>query len=163
MAHGTRAPSSAGKRPRSLAYATLVVAGLDALDAVIFFGLRGISPTRIFQSIASGLLGRSAFQHGLPAVALGIMCHLLVAFGIAGTYCLVSRRVARLRRQPWLWGPLYGLAAWTVMNFLVIPLSLASRGRFTWPVVLNGLLIHGLAVGPASAWFARDRRTTPTT
>ena len=148
-------------RPRrpwlSISYGTLTVAGLDALDAILFFGARGVSPTRIFQSIASGLLGRRAFSGGLPVAALGILLHVLVAFGIMGTYYLLSRRFRRLRSQPWLWGPIHGLAAWTVMNFVVVPLSLVTRAPFTWPVVLNGLLIHGLGVGPASAWFSREK------
>lgn len=48
---------------RAIVYGGLVVGTLDILDAVIFFGLwRGVAPIRIFQSIASGLLGRAAFQ-----------------------------------------------------------------------------------------------------
>jgi hypothetical protein len=40
-----------------------------------------------------------------------------------------------------------------VMNFVVIPLSAASRGTLSWPVVVNGLLIHMFGVGiPAVLW-----------
>ena len=57
---------------QALAYGTLVVGILDGLDALIFFGLRGAQPTRIFQGIASGLLGRSAFSGGLGTALLGV-------------------------------------------------------------------------------------------
>jgi hypothetical protein len=50
----------------------LVVGALDAIDAVVFFGLRGVTPIRIAHSIAAGLLGRAAFQGGLATAALGV-------------------------------------------------------------------------------------------
>ena len=146
---------------RLLIYGTLIVAVLDALDAVVFFGLRGVAPVRIFQSIASGVLGRTAFGSGLPAAALGGLLHVFIAFGIVSTYYFVSRRVHHLRSHPWIWGPLYGLAVYAVMNFVVVPLSLAARGSLTWPVVLNGLIIHAFGVGLPSAWFSRSIDARP--
>ena len=47
---------------RALAAGTLAVGVLDILDAFIFFGLRGAKPIGILQSIASGVLGRAAYQ-----------------------------------------------------------------------------------------------------
>src|SRR5262249_51849313 len=64
------------KRPR--AFQTILLGGLvagifDGLDAVIFFGwTAGVSPGRIFQHIASGLLGTSAFHRGWYTILLGI-------------------------------------------------------------------------------------------
>lgn len=62
-------------RPRAfgtIVYGGLAVGVLDALDAVIFFGIRnGVKPIRIFQSIASGLLGRASFSGGLKTALLG--------------------------------------------------------------------------------------------
>ena len=49
---------------QALALGTLTVGVLDLLDAVIFFGLRGVPATAILQSIASGLLGPAAFDGG---------------------------------------------------------------------------------------------------
>ena len=52
----------AARGRRAILWGTLAVGTLDALDAIVFFGLRGVTPLRIFQSIASGLLGRAAYQ-----------------------------------------------------------------------------------------------------
>lgn len=41
---------------RAIAYGGLTVGVLDGLDAVVFFGLRGVPPLRIFQAIAAGLI-----------------------------------------------------------------------------------------------------------
>ena len=40
-----------------IAGATLLVGTLDISDAFIFYGLRGVTPARILQGIASGVLG----------------------------------------------------------------------------------------------------------
>ena len=61
-----------------------------------------------------------------------------------------------LRRRPFLTGPLFGLVAYGVMNYIVIPLSAAaSGGTPPVPVLLNGLLIHAFGVGLPAALFAR--------
>ena len=145
---------------RAILYGGLVVGILDLLDALVFFGFRGVAPIRIPQSIAAGLLGRNAFAGGLATAALGLVLHFLIATAIVATFVALVRRVPRLRR-PWLlWGALYGIAVYLVMNRVVIPLS-ASPG--TWPppapVLLNGVLIHIFGVGIPSAWFAA--RTPP--
>src|SRR5262245_53977215 len=111
-------------------YGTLVVGGLDILDAFLFFGLRsGVAPTRILHSIAAGLLGRqAAIQGGLPTAALGAFLHFFIAFCIVSTYWLMSRRLPLLVEHPIVCGALYGIAVYWVMNLIVIPLS-AIGGR----------------------------------
>lgn len=143
---------------RAVLLGTLTVGVLDALDAVVFFGLRGIAPIQIFQSIASGLLGRAAYGGGLSTAFLGAALHFLIALAVVGTYVLASRRLAVLARRPFLCGPLYGLLVYAVMNLAVVPLSAAVVGPPDLPVVLNGLLIHALGVGLPAALFARAAR-----
>jgi len=140
---------------RAILFGTLVVGGLDALDAIVFFGLRGAAPTRIFQSIAAGLLGRSAFSGGLSTAALGVALHFFIAFLIVATYVLASRRVEMLTRSPIVCGLIYGVLVYLFMNLVVLPLSAAGRPTFVVPVVINGVLIHMLGVGLPSALFAR--------
>ena len=140
---------------QAILYGTLVVGVLDALDAIVFFGLRGVAPVRIGQSIAAGLLGRSAFQGGLPAAALGLCLHFLIAFIIVSVFYLASLAAPALTRHPVITGMIYGVAVYFVMNDVVLPLSAAGRGPFVLPVFINGILIHALGVGVPSAWFAR--------
>ena len=136
-------------------YGTLVVGALDALDAIVFFGLRGVAPVRIFHSIAAGLLGRSAFQGGVATAALGVCLHFFIAFLIVSVFYLASLGAPVLTRYPVTAGVLYGIAVYFVMNDVVVPLSAAGRGPFVLPVFVNGILIHALGVGVPSAWFAR--------
>jgi hypothetical protein len=145
-------------KERPLLYGALAVGVFDLLDALVFFGLRGVSPIRIPQSIAAGLLGRSAFQGGAPTAALGVGLHFAIAFTIVLLYHAASRWLRTLRERPWTWGPLYGIAVYLVMDFVVLPLSAAGAPRLTTPVVLNGVLIHILGVGLPAAVSARAGR-----
>jgi hypothetical protein len=149
--------------PRALLYGTLAVGILDLLDAVVFFGLRGVQPIRILQSIASGLLGRAAFSGGMATAALGIALHFFIAFLIVAVFLLASRRLPALVRAPILSGLIYGIGAYIVMQYLVIPLSAAAgAGRFSWPVFVNGVLIHMFGVGLPASLAARAATRRPT-
>src|SRR5437588_4129476 len=144
---------------RAIALGGLVVGALDLLDAVAFFGLRsGVPPVRIFQSIAAGLLGRAAFAGGTRAAALGVCLHFLIAFLIVLTYYVLSRYVPFMKEHAFVSGVLFGLGAYFVMNYVVIPLSATSRGPFSLPVFVNGLAIHAFGIGVPAAWFVSRAR-----
>ena len=142
----------------ALLYGTLAVGILDILDAFVFFWFRnGVRPTRILHSIAAGLLGREkAVAGGLTTAMLGLGLHFFISFGIVLTYHLASRRIKALTAQPVVFGMLYGLAVYAVMNFVVLPLSAAPpRGVPAGAVLVNGLLIHAFGVGLPAALSAK--------
>jgi hypothetical protein len=145
---------------RAIGYGALTVAVLDGLDAIVFFGLRGASPVRIFQGIAAGLLGRqAAIQGGVAAALLGVALHFVVALGIVSAYYVASRKVRVLTTHPLMCGAMYGVAVYFFMNQVVIPLSAIGRGNApSLPVLANGLLIHIFGVGLPSAYFVRAGR-----
>jgi hypothetical protein len=71
----------------TILYGGLVVGILDGLFALIFYGLiLGVKPMRIFQSVASGLLGRASYEGGMQSFLLGILLHFVVASCIAAVY-----------------------------------------------------------------------------
>jgi hypothetical protein len=140
---------------RAILLGTLAVGILDAADALIFFGLRGARPIRIFQSIAAGLLGRASFSGGIPTALLGGLLHFFIAFLIVTTCVVASRWIPLLRTRPIVSGVIYGIGAYLVMNLIVLPLSAAGRPGFVPVVVLNGLLIHMFGVGVPSCLAAR--------
>lgn len=141
---------------RAVLYGGLAVGVLDALDALFFFGLiKGAPPIRIFQAIAGGILGRSTFDGGVATLLMGLGLHFFIAFSIALTYALASRRLPILIERPWLCGAVYGVLVFFFMSYVVVPLSAAGAGRFSVPWLLNGLVGHALLVGMPSALFAR--------
>ena len=75
---------------RAILTAGLIAGTLDILDAFIFYGFRGVSPVRILQSIAAGLLGRASFQGGAKTALLGAALHYLIAFTATVVFFLIS-------------------------------------------------------------------------
>ena len=141
---------------RALVRGGLTAGVLDLLDAFVFFGLRGVVPLRILQSIAAGVLGRASYQGGARSAALGFVLHFVIALLIVATYFAAARALAMLNRRPFLCGPLFGLAASFVMNYVVVPLSaIGPSPHATGAVLVNGLLIHAFGVGLPAALFAR--------
>lgn len=133
--------------------ATLVVGALDITEVIVFYGVRNnVAPTRIFQSVATGVLGKRAFEGGLSSAMLGLALHFLIAFCVVSVYYVASTRIAALREHPLLFGAAYGLAVYLVMNFAVLPLSAAGPPRLSvLAVVLNGLFAHVFCVGIPTA------------
>jgi hypothetical protein len=150
---------------RAILYGTLIVGILDGLDAIVFFHFwAGVAPGRIFQGIAAGLLGRTAaIQGGAATVVLGVVLHFVVAFGIVTAFVAASRRFRVLAARPVISGIAYGLAAYAVMNVVVIPLSAIGPHTAPTPVPLlfNGLLIHAFGVGLPTAFVARAAASRP--
>jgi uncharacterized membrane protein YagU involved in acid resistance len=70
-------------------------------------------------------------------------------------YLLVSRKFAALTRAAVAAGLLYGIAVYLVMNLIVLPLSAVTPGSPSWPVILNGVLIHMFGVGLPASFAAR--------
>jgi len=137
--------------------ATLVVGALDITEVIVFYGLKGVAPTRILQSVATGVLGKAAFQGGVPTALLGLALHYFIAFVVVCVYFFASHRIAALRESPIVMGALYGLLVYLFMNFVVLPLSASGPPRFTMPGVLNQLFAHVFCVGIPTALIARAR------
>jgi hypothetical protein len=147
------------ERPRALdtiLYGGVVVGILDGLFALVFYGLiLGVQPMRIFQSVASGLLGRASYDGGVPTFLLGILLHFVVASCIAAVYYLASLKLPILIRRAVVCGLIYGVLAYLGMNYVVIPLSAAGSGRFSLRTFLPAIIGHALLVGLPIALLAR--------
>lgn len=152
------------ERPRPL---TAVLAGgltaavLDITYAFIAFGLRGVSPMTILQSVASGLLGKASYTGGVAAAALGGVLHVVIALVMAAVYGVASRLLPTLNRRPWLWGPAYGFGCYVVMNFVVLPLRFGPRPTPDLDLLLGGVAIHMFGVGLPIALFAARAAFAP--
>jgi hypothetical protein len=152
------------QRPRArdtILFGGLTVGLLDTCDAVLFFGSRGASPERIARHVASGLLGPSSFDGGAAPIVLGILLHFTVALSIAATFYLCSLAIPALVRRPVIGGLGFGVVAYFVMSYVVVPLSRAPHGNGNppIPVWINGIVGHAVLVGlPPALWAARSLR-----
>jgi hypothetical protein len=121
-----------------------IAGACDITYAIVANLQRGGTWERTLQSVASGWLGREAFSRGMATAGLGLASHFLIALIWAGLYFAASQRVKLLAEQPWVMGPLYGVAVYAVMNHVVVPLSAAP---FVIPWRVTGLLVHMFLVG----------------
>ena len=101
---------------------------------------------RLFQGVASTLLGPSALTGGTRTALLGVAMHVGVAFGWSAVFLFLVLRAAWVRQV--LAGPfgvlkvaaVYGPCIWLVMSLVVIPLLLHRPPAFgvRWLVQLIG-------------------------
>ena len=106
-----------------------------------------MSPVRILQSVASGLLGPDAFKGGASSAALGLLLHFFIATVAAAVYYAASRKLTALLRRPVLFGALYGVAVYVFMNHLVVPLSAVPKRPFDLGQAAILVVVHVVCVG----------------
>ena len=139
---------------RGIAITGLIVGTMDITSAIIITLLRGGTVMRLMQFIASGLLGKQAFQGGLPIAALGLALHFLIAFGLVTVFYFASSRLAFLREYAVASGIIYGLVVFAVMNLIVLPLS-AAAARHSLSGDLIQIGIHMFVIGLPTSLLLR--------
>jgi uncharacterized membrane protein YagU involved in acid resistance len=117
--------------------------------------INGAKPTRILQAIASGLLGKAAFDGGSTMVELGLVLQWAMSILIASIFVVAVRWRPILRRHWVMAGLAYGVVIFLVMNYVVLPLSaIGHPPRFRIEHFIEdvvAMLLFGIIV----AFFAR--------
>ena len=140
-------PNSA-RTARLVLLAGVAGATCDIVYAILYYGWKGIPAERILQTVASGLLGKSAYDGGWPVAALGLACHYAIVIVAAALFYAIARRWAWPREEPITAGLVYGLGIYGFMNFVVLPLSAFPYPlRFPLLTTATGLLVHMIGVG----------------
>jgi hypothetical protein len=135
------------------------VAGI--VDVAAACWIYHLSPLVLLRGIATGLLGDSAASGGLPISVLGFVLQVGMSILIAAI-CVTVRRRFRLVTLSWVFtGIAYGVATFSVMNYVVMPLS-AVRHIPHFSVVffvknLAAMLVFGLII----AWASRSVQSPP--
>jgi uncharacterized membrane protein YagU involved in acid resistance len=133
---------------QAILFGGLLAGILDLTAAFINSGLNGVSPLRVMQAIASGLLGAESFAGGTATAALGVFLHFVIAFGATIVFYLVSRKLKFLTEQAVASGVIYGILVYLFMSFIVLPLSSFTGKTPSAPLPITiGLIIHILFVG----------------
>jgi len=152
----------------------LVIATIDGLfaSALSVFAY-GSTVTRLWQGVASTVLGPSAFDGGLRTVFVGLLLHLGVALGWSAVFLTLVTNSPRLRRileSPagvFAAAAVYGPLVWMVMSLAVIPLLTGRRPSITarwWAQLVGHVFFVALPIVAMSArgltrWRAPVART----
>ncbi|MFL6540384.1 MAG: hypothetical protein ACJ8HQ_03980 [Chthoniobacterales bacterium] len=139
---------------RAISITGLIVGAMDITSALIMALARGATATRLLQFVASGVLGRRAFDGGLATAALGLALHFVVAFGVVIVFYLASRSIAAIREHPVVSGIAYGLVVYAVMNLIVLPLSAAKPRHALVPDLIQ-IAIHMFIIGLPTSLLLR--------
>jgi len=105
---------------------TGAIDGLFSSVLVVFFYHSTVA--RLFQGVASVLLGPKALAGGLPTALIGVAMHFGVAFGWSAVFLAIEAASPGIRRALATRAGILGIAAvygpviWVVMSFGVIPL-----------------------------------------
>ena len=152
--------------PREAVVSAGVVAGTVAafIEMMPVLGIQGsllgVSPTVVFQSVSSGLIGKAAYQGGAATVVAGVALHWMISIIAASIFAWAATRWADLTKHVVLAGLGFGLLAVTVMNALVVPLSAAAfPPNRDDALLLVSLAVHmvffGLPISLATKWVFR--------
>ncbi len=111
------------RKIRAILWIGLVAGTLDITENLVFNHFRGISAWRVFQYIASGLIGMKSFRSGWSSVALGVVIHYAIALTWTGIFLFAALKFPTITRRPLLSGVIYGCLVYLIMTFMVLPLS----------------------------------------
>ena len=148
----------------AIAWATLVAGVLDISSAFILSYPKGVSPIRVLQGVAAGLVGReSAINGGFATAGLGLAIHFFIAFVVATVFYVASRKLVFLTRHPVISGLLYGVVVYGFMYWVVMPLAYPvvhpSVSRDATAVCVHMFLI-GLPIALIVRRYSRSQLST---
>jgi hypothetical protein len=135
----------------------LAAGTIDIVYAFVSLAPKGITPIDVLHSIAAGVLGKGAWDQGLPAAILGLALHYFMTFVMALLFVAAARSMAMTRNQLIAAGLVYGALIYFAMRWIVVPLS-----RFPGDLRVFGALdfaVHVLGVGLVIALFTRSALT----
>src|ERR671914_650306 len=94
----------------------LIAGTLDLTAACVYAWVRGnVQPVRVFQFIASGVLGAESFTGGARTAMLGVALHFLIATGATAVFYFASRAWFFLIEHPIVAGLFYGILVYAFM------------------------------------------------
>jgi len=147
---------------RPILLATFAAGTLDILAAIaltLYYGRRTVADMLRF--VASGPFP-GATEWGEGGAALGLAVHFALMAAMATVFVLAAARRRPLWQKPLLWGVLYGLATYVVMNLIVVPLRFEGAFPPSPLSVVTQLFCHIVLVGiPIALIAARHFRRRP--
>lgn len=147
--------SSASKFWITVLKAGLLVGALDILSALLYYYIRTQkNPLNVFTFIASGVFGKKAFAAGSSMLIWGAVFHFIIALSFTLLFFLVYPVLIKFLKSKVLFGILYGVFIWVVMNLLVLPLTNAPALSMSAKQIIIGSLILITMIGLPLSFIA---------
>jgi hypothetical protein len=144
---------------KSVFYGGLVAGTIDIAAAAAISSLGfGV----VLRAVASGLLGRAAFQGGPGVAVLGMVLQWVMSWIIAGVFVTASVKFPSLTRRWVASGVVYGVIVFFVMNYGVLPLSAVGHIAHFKPLSfvenLLAMVLFGLIIASIASRFLDGER-----
>jgi uncharacterized membrane protein YagU involved in acid resistance len=130
---------------------------------LVYCSILPLTPVRLLQGIAAGLLGRqAAYAGGAKTAVLGVICHYVIALGAAAVYFALTRMLPFLNRIHLVFAAaLWGTIVYFFMQYVTLPLSRIGMPRFNLKFTIIGLVIHFFCIGLPITAITRRRSPIP--
>ena len=100
------------------------------------------SPVNVLNFVASGLIGKDAFSGQNYTPLLGLFLHYSIAFIWVIVFYFLYPTLKRFIESKYLLAVFYGIFVWTIMNFVVVPLSNTTKLPFNpTQAVINAIIL----------------------
>ena len=135
----------------------------DFLFAIVLsVGFYNSTFARLWQGVASVLLGKSAMDGGTRTMWIGILMHFGVALAWTTVFFVLTRFGWMQRALNSRWGALkvasvYGPFIWAFMSLIVIPVLVHRPPRISWRWVVQGIGHIPFVALPMIAVYQRTR------
>lgn len=139
---------------RRIIVATLIAGSLDILAAIGMTLYAGRQIEAMLRYVGSGVYPAAA-KMGATGASIGLAVHFALMAVMATIFIVAADRIPALKRQWLLWGLLYGIGTYIVMNLIAVPWRFGSPLPDTAMRIVPQLLFHLLLVGVPIAWVAR--------
>ncbi len=139
---------------------TLIAGMLDILAAIGLTLFYGRDPMTMLRYVASGPFP-GATDMGTAGSILGLAVHFVLMAIMVTIFVLAAARLRQLWEKPLLWGVLYGLATYVVMNWIVVPLRFQAPLPPSTRAIVTQLFCHivlvGIPIALVAARYFRSR------
>ncbi|HSZ87594.1 MAG TPA: DUF1440 domain-containing protein [Puia sp.] len=140
--------------------AGLIAGSLDISAAFIqYFIQTGKNPVVILPFIASGVFGNEAFNGENSMILSGLIFHFIIAIIFAIFFFWLSKKFPSILKNKLFTGVLYGIFIWSVMRFLVLPLSQVPKSPLHFTSAIIAILILIVCIGIPLAYLAGRKRS----
>lgn len=138
--------------------AGLLVGTLDIIAASIHYYIKtNNNPLPMLRGIASGVFGAEAIKGGIGMSLMGLLFHFIIAMSFTFFFFFLAKQIPAILKIPLMTGIIYGVFAWAVMRFIIIPYFSRINPRpvvFKDAAIASGILM--ICIGIPLAFWAKN-------
>lgn len=129
------------------------IAGTMGILAAIYLLAHG-NALGTLRFIASGVFGKQALQGGPEMAVYGLMFHYIIATSFTVVYFFLFPRVPVMKKNKWISAIAFGIAVWSVMNLLILPMTSVTQHPLNLIPALKNIFILVVCIGIPVSFFA---------